>query len=142
MVVQQNQKCGQRFVSGAADARSLAQVLTQLITFKDAINNSVEAPRVHLGSIPRSILLEGSLFSRFLQQKKNLLVSDQRHPQLSDLTVTALKGMKLQIDSEASCSADGLPGYFTYNSINIVSKIMDDLWSYADSRGNGVAVAF
>lgn len=49
------------FFSGAADARSLAQVLTQLITFREATNSSVEAPRFHLGPVPRSILLEGSL---------------------------------------------------------------------------------
>lgn len=59
IIVEQDKKCGQRLVSGAADARSLAQVLTQILTFKDAINSSVEAPRVHLGTIPRSILLEG-----------------------------------------------------------------------------------
>lgn len=44
---------------GGGVVSNLAQVLTQLITFGQSTNVSVEAPRFHIGPTPRFILLEG-----------------------------------------------------------------------------------
>lgn len=71
-----------------------------------------------------------------------LICADHRDPQFSNITVSALQGMEISVSSESVCSQAEVSQFIPYGGINVVSKIEDIMWPYADSRGGGEALQF
>ncbi len=130
-------RCGTRFVTGAADATLLGQVIMNLLQFNQSAADAVRSPRIHTKPQSHSLDLEGNMSCEFhhdtlLFQHSFFLNEDVAQARLPENLIDGLTRMGHTIRVRPP----------PYPSVNLVLKNGDTLSSQSDGRGGGYAVKY